>query len=438
MESYPTITMHDEHVGIRRFIELSLILIYKTALEFVLAGYIVDEFSGFFTYSFDLVKYIVGLAAVLIIFFMMPRELTKPSAFFLEMHYLIGIVPMTVVYAFCDFSTEYYLTVCVSFTLAALIFRADHRPVSVNSRFLCKAMIAVFYLTIIIVCLDIVYENGMFTLDALAYSKVYMVRDSFHMNKYVSYLFEWQRTIIIPFFIAAGLERKKYFRAVVFSGIQFVTYLYSGHKSVLFSIPLIILLFYLLKKIRDPKTLYFLYMGGIALLTVMPKSLHYLAVACSMFVRRVLLFPAELKFVYYDYFSSHPPLGFEGTIFFKLFGDEQAYPNGVGHAIASHYFGASGMNANTGFMAEGYYRFGFIGIVIVFLLFALMLYLLDSCAKKNGFALTLTISVFSMYMLNDGDIISSMTQGHLFVLICICIFYNKKFMTKKEDGSGIL
>ncbi|MEE3362049.1 MAG: hypothetical protein VZQ84_00655 [Anaerovoracaceae bacterium] len=434
MESYPSITMRDEHVGIRRFIELSLILIYKTSLEFVLANYIVNEFSDSFSYSFDLLKYITGVAVILMIFYVMPKDLTKPSAFFLEMHYLIGIIPITVIYAFCDFATEYYLTVCASFVLAALILRTDHRPISVNSRFLCKVMIGVFYLTILVVCLDIVYENGMFSLKALSLSKVYLVRRAFRINKYIGYLFEWQITIIIPFFMADALERRKYFRAVVFSGIQFVTYLYSGHKVVLFSIPLVIFIYYFIKKIRDPKTLYFLYMAGIALLTLVPKSVHSLMVACSLFVRRVLLFPAELKFVYYDYFSSHKPVGFEGTVLFKVFGDGNEYSGGVGHVIASHYFGDTEMNANTGFMVEGFYRFGFIGIVIVFLLFALMLYLLDSCAKKNGFALTLTISVFSIYMLNDLDIIGSMIQGYLFVLICICIFYNKEFMIKKKTG----
>ena len=44
------------------------------------------------------------------------------------------------------------------------------------------------------------------------------------------------------------------------------------------------------------------------------------------------------------------------------------------------------MNSNTGFLAEGYYRFDLFGIILVLVLFAIILILLDNFAELNGYS----------------------------------------------------
>ena len=85
------------------------------------------------------------------------------------------------------------------------------------------------------------------------------------------------------------------------------------------------------------------------------------------------------------------------------------------------------MNSNTGFLAEGYYRFGLWGIFLALLLFAFILLMLDYSSTLNGYSFAVSIGFFAMFLLNDGGLIDPLLFGQLTVLMGVCLFYNKKY-----------
>ena len=67
--------------------------------------------------------------------------------------------------------------------------------------------------------------------------------------------------------------------------------------------------------------------------------------------------------------------------------------------------------------------FGYLGILLAVVLFAFLLKCLDFCENRNGFAFTIGISIYSLFMLNDTSLIDSILFGNITILLVILIFY---------------
>lgn len=402
-------------------------MIYKLVLElgfwYVLQPVYAKE--NVYPFEFNLLHYLVGLFWTIFLFFLIRHDVHKPSTFFLELHYVIAIIPITVIFAFGNENMLFYNLLCIAFGIASIIIILGKNikipQISVST----PILIIGFYLITAIVYADIVLKNGMFTFKALDIYQVYSLRGQFILHKYIGYMFPWQYIVINPFFIIRFLERKKYGGAGVFIMLQFVTYLYSAQKTILFIIPLTLAV-YVISKFRKLNVyIYSLFAGGTLFITVGSFFSETIYALYDLLIRRVLLLPANLKFIYYDFFSVNEKIGLAGTLWGKFLGAKYPYDRGIGYIISQTYFNDSVMNSNTGFIAEGYSRFSYIGVIIVFIVFALLLLLINYLGEQNGYSFALCMSLFSIFLLNDGEIIDPLIFGNLLILVFICLFYNK-------------
>lgn len=64
------------------------------------------------------------------------------------------------------------------------------------------------------------------------------------------------------------------------------------------------------------------------------------------------------------------------------------------------------------------------GILIAFLLFALMLFAFDILSKNTNYIFATTFGIYPMFILNDLPIISSILMGPMLILLIICLFYS--------------
>ena len=110
-----------------------------------------------------------------------------------------------------------------------------------------KLLIFSLYLITVVVYIDIIIKNGLFSFKALNIYAVYTIRDDFSLHHYIWYLFEWQYLIINPFFIIRFLKKNKKLKAFTFILLQVIAYLYAAQKAILFIIPLIIIIYYFSK-----------------------------------------------------------------------------------------------------------------------------------------------------------------------------------------------
>lgn len=400
-------------------------MIYKIGLEFgywyILRKYYADSVE--YTFDFNIYKYILGFLTIFLIFMLIRHNDGRVSTFYLELHYVLAIIPITVVYSFGNKETLYYLGVCIGYILAIIIVQLKTNLVFDGSEIISLMIIICFCLITIIVYLDMIVENGIPQLRALNIFSVYDYRGEFQINKYVGYLYRWQVVVINPFMIINGLQKKNKSLVGIFTILQFAAYLYTTQKTILFIIPLIYGVYFLAKFKRFNVLVYSIFSVSITLSAILASINYNLYKIFSLFGRRVLLLPANLKFLYYDFFTNHENIGLAGTLWGKFLDVESPYELGVGNLISKYYFNLPETNSNTGFLAEGYYMFGYLGILLAVVLFAFLLKCLDFCENRNGFAFTIGISIYSLFMLNDTSLIDSILFGNITILLVILIFY---------------
>lgn len=140
--------------------------------------------------------------------------------------------------------------------------------------------------------------------------------------------------------------------------------------------------------------------------------------------------------MYYDFFSTHPKEGFAGIFPRWLIPIKSnyisGYPDGYTYQIGRIYYDAPQMDCNTGFLAEGYLRWGLIGIVAELLVFAFILKCLDGFQQKTSFLFAVGTSVFIIFGLGDGHLINPLLFGYLMVWFLFLIFYREKDMAVRK------
>lgn len=406
-----------------------IVFIYKVALElgfwYLLQRNYAD--ANIYRFEFDFVKYLTGMFWCAVLFLLINHDARKPSTFFMQMQYVIAFIPITVIFAFSNESIAYYTVLSFAFAVAemTIMFAKDiHLP---QSEIMTKILIIGFYLITVLVYVDIIVENGMFTLEAINIYNVYSVRGDFQLNKYIHYMFTWQYIIVTPFFIIRAFLRKKYVTMCFFCGLQFLAYLYAAQKTILFMIPITLAVCILSRLKNFGLYVYSALMIGVVAITALSFLSDFIYRLYDLFVRRVLILPANLKFIYYDFFSQNPKIGLSGTLWGKFLGLTSPYDERIGVMISKVYFDNPVMNSNTGFLAEGYYRFGLAGIFLALLLFVFILLLLDHFSNLNGYSFAVSIGFFVIFLLNDGGLIDPLLFGQFTVLMGVCLFYNKKY-----------
>lgn len=412
-----------------------LLIVYKIFLEIGFWYLLQEAYAGLGRYNFEINigKWFFGSILCMILFLFLPEEEKRPSTFFMQLIYLMLIVPMAVILGFSNENILFYCFTCIGFVICEWLLRLLEENVSIpESNIITKGLLFVLYCVIIIVMVGIIAENGLFTLKALNIYRVYDVRSGFKLNKYIGYMFEWQYSVIIPFFLIRSLKRKKYIMSALLVALQFILYLYSGQKGILFIIPLVLFVFFVssLKQFGS----YFItaFCGGVVVFTIGGFFIPFVNNIFDLFVRRVLILPAWLKYLYYDFFQQNPTIGLAGTLWGKFLDTYQPYPEGIGYIISDEYFYLPEVNSNTGFIAEGMLRYGVAGIILVFILLAFLFLAIDFFAGRNGYEFAVCLALFSVVLLNDGAIIDTLIFGHLLILVLICLFYNQKYDKKEK------
>ncbi len=413
------------------------LIVYKFLLDFGYVTVLKMQYEGSYDYSFDftLWKYIIGWLTTLILIYILPRQYEKTSVFFLHVIFAISQIPFASMFAYGKTSLLYFMAISTLFAITECIlnFKIEFTKLDGDSKIklpsFSKLLVICFVASTIITYVFVVLQNGLFTFDAFNLEKTYEIRANFKLNKYIGYIYYWQYIVINPFMIVRGIERKKPIVVVTYVILQLISFLYQAQKIVLFTLFLIIFSYYISQNKQLLWKMFNVALLLISLLSVMGllqniSSAFY--IPYTLFVRRMLIDPAMLKYIYYDFFSVNEHIGLGGTLWGQFLGVEYPYDVGWGKLIGKEYFYSEELSANTGFYAEGFFRFGYWGLILVFLLFILLLLLIDFLAHKTSSGFAIALSIFSVMLLNDGGIINELIFGNFTLIVIICLLYDKK------------
>ena len=434
-----------EKLSKNKYFEISLIFIYKLLLDFIF--FVLMNNGEFDVYKSDFVfyKWIISIIVVLLCSFGTFKIKDNFSRFYIKLINLVMIVPISTIFVGKDYNLLWYLMIIIEFIvilLSNVLFTnyirgkrwdkyklIDKISIFLNKENLSKAIYYIFVINTFLILILCIYYNGLPSLIALNLKKVYYVRDAFYLPKYIGYLYNFQVKFISLFLMALYLDKKCYRRFILITLIQLFFFLIKGDKVTLLSIPLTIGVYYLFNNKRFNSDLIMLKsFVCVSVLSIITKFLNF-RVFIAIFTTRLLFTPANLKFIYFDFFSKNPNIGIVGTFLnfiLKIPNPYAAMP--YQNVIAHEYFSNPNVYYNTGVLAEGFARFSYVGVILIPLILGILIAIISSKSKRNGMAFSYAISIFPLFLLNDVFMLHSLLFGELLLLLIVVFGFKKDYL----------
>lgn len=404
-------------------------LLYKFSMDLGYP-YFVRVASDWYELRFNPLKYAHGLVSCVALFPLIRHTERRASSFFLYFIFLFQIVPITTVYALGDHSAACYTLLCLSFLLCELaVGYTGERPLLRRAFPVSRAMTLCYAAGAAALVLYIIARNGAPHLSLLNIYTVYEYRSSgaLQISKYMSYLLDWTVKVFLPFGVAKSMVDRRYGAAGLLMGTQLLIYLYTGHKTMLFCIPFILVCSLWARRENCYQELFLTGCGGFSILTLLanftkPGSPWYYIY--RLLGERAMILTAQNKFYYYDYFLTHPRVGLAGIFPRWLINIPNPYEElDYSFDVSVIYYDRPEMQSNTGFLAEGSFRFGPVGTVLILLLLALLLKQMDRFQERAGYPLAVGLFIYPIYILADQHLIDNLVLGTWNWLAFILLFY---------------
>jgi len=348
----------------------------------------------------------------------MPLKLERPSQVVYWMLYLLVLAPACLVsmWALEDQSSgPVMLSVCLVglFALTGLVYRIPLLP-------LPRFHLERYEFGVLLVLMSILFYAFLmfsfgFHFHFVSFADTYSVRAEYQATldrvpALVAYAISWQAWVINPFVMAMGLRWRRPSWLLIGVVAQFLIYSISAFRSMFFSAALLLYLFWVMKSGRAFGSRF---VTTWTTIFATAGALQYLDLAllpAAFITVRMTALPGLLTGYYYEFFSSHSHAMLGHSIFRSLV----SYPYAVQppYLIASTYFNNPAMESNANLWADGFANFGYVGLIITAVLFAIVLWLYDSMAfecDKHFAALAISLPAFALA--NTGLLTALLTNG---------------------------
>ena len=394
-------------------------------------------YEGWFPLEPNMMKLLYGLICCTIIYFSINHDKKKVSGLLLEAIYYFQIIPITVVFWMKNENFLVYTIICIGMLLCEVIVACKSGANEINFKTKFDYWKYVLWGMVIIFMLYRLLKYGIPSLSALNLYSVYDLRRSgiYDLSKYWGYLQSIIINVCIPVLLTRCYIKKSWFGVLAILLVDIIIYLYAGHKTFLFVGPMVLCILLLSRMEGFPKTLWSWFMLGTSIFSFMGRFRKFDSIY-DLLVRRVLIVPANLKFVYNEFFENHPKVGFAGIFPRWLINVSNPYGSGpykgYAYLIGEEYFNRPEMSCDSGFIAEGILRWGIWGILIEFAVLALIFKLIDSFANKCGYVFGSGCAFFFAYSLSENHLIDQCFFGYTMVFLLFILSYRSKTATTKR------
>jgi hypothetical protein len=271
--------------------------------------------------------------------------------------------------------------------------------------------------------------NGLPALTALNLTQVYEVRESVvYCFSILPYLLNWQANVFNPTLITIGLHKRKASFIATGGTLQVLLFLYTGHKSMIFSIPLVVVTYILVSNravfLGLMKTFCVVISGALASYLVIGHTL-----LPSIFIRRLFFVPPMVRSSYFDFFTSHPYINLETSSLGFLW--SSPYTKSVSTLIGGRYL--DGANANIGYLASAFADFGILGVIFFALVLGVILSTIEVSSYPIPMAVTSGIWVVPLFNVTASRLTTAiLTHGLLFAFLVTVV--TRKLYFKNPAG----
>ena len=415
--------------------EIGFAMAYKLLLDVAFLVILQTMTVEYYYADFNFAKWIIGTSGIILLIVFIQEIKNDYARFIIKLLFAITMIPVATIYAGKNYNTIFYISMIIEFIIILstvyclpkikIMFtnKIKLKKTKANRINVSQIIYYVFLLNTIIVFFACIIYNGFFSFAATDLTKVYEIRKQFYLPHYITYLFQFETKFIILCLIVIYLHKKAYVRASLMAILQGMFFLWKGDKFTLFSTFVVIIFYLLFKKIKkeQDKYIYPIFAGTVGICSITILISKNLRMIFSLFVRRLLIVPANLKFIYFDFFSSHDKIGIVGTIINFIF--KQPSPYSVipyQNMIAGQYFENYEMYSNTGAIVEGFARWGYAGLVIIGIIMGIVILAIAHGTKNNKVEFIAGISIIPIIALNDGYLLPSLLFGGILFLLITC------------------
>lgn len=408
-------------INIRLFIMFLTTILLKFTFDSIYVNYIYPYFAyETFTMQYSPNKQVVSyllvlITVILLYFFEKDNRSIKIPYFFL---FFSLVLPFSTIYVFEAMDIKYFLSVyfCFNLILFLSIVTPDFKIKWPEKNILIipfSIMFIIYFYTYIMLLLNGGFSRINFNLNEVYETRELLSENSFFLS---SYVISWIGYSFNPLLIVVGLYNKN--KKLFFIGLilQIILFGMTNFKSFLFSIPLILLVYY----VSRMKFHYNIICVGITVLMIfLYFSFIYSGniTLSSILVRRQFFVPAHLHYLYNDFFTRNPLIYLSDSIF-KYF-TTYPYNDGVTRIIGMEYWGKK-FGPNVGFFGNAFYNFGYLGILTFSLLLFIFTKLIVSFESKvPKYLICSIILVPFMALINSGFLTTLLTHSLLISVLNI-------------------
>ncbi|ROZ80435.1 hypothetical protein EF096_17815 [Pseudomonas neustonica] len=379
-------------LSFNRLVFIVFLILFRFSLDisyvFVISK--VFAYDGFI-FGFSVQQYAFSWIVYTLSFLFVRDRLYKVSDYFFSTALLSVLAPLTSLFGLD--ATRPLVPVLVVFFSIYFIYlftrvkfiSFDDLPVVRSGRAIGIG-ISVFFVGFLVVWYFV--SGAALNLD---FSKVYEYRAEnaeLSGGGILAYTNNWTYQIFNVFLMALALFYRRYAWFFVLLAIQVYFFAASTHKTVLFLPVLLVGVWYYFRKHSSLAIMPFAFTLIISLTLFSYFFLEDLWMS-SLFSRRVFFVPANLTFVYFDFFENNPNVYWSNSVLSYFV----AYPYNLSltHVVGG-YMGRDGMGANNGFVASGYAHAGFFGVFVYVVLIGVLLRIINDLTY-NRMPLWLAVSL---------------------------------------------
>lgn len=400
--------------------KLFISLYYIASYALILLGYheFVVPIYGYlgFEWNPDPVKITESVFLSFLLPWFLPVRFARPSDLLLHLQLLFPILPMIVLYAAEGQSRDFLYITVSAFLLMVLVASKTHIKVIRITR-ISPVLFQRLLLGGSFVVIGLIIMFGGLNYLNFDLLRVYEFRSDSASNLpgIFGYLSPLVSKVLLPFSLLLAVINKDRFLALVAILGSTMMFGLTSHKGPLFY-PFVVLAVYFVASRRDGIRM--LLIGYLISLIVSLVAFLFeqgLLVG-SLMLRRAYLVPAQLNYVYFDFFSSNPfYLWSQSKVTFGLL--SVPYTLAPSHLIGLEYYNNEQTGANTGWIGSGYMNAGIIGVYLYSVIMGLLLALLNAYSKaidKSIVVATIVAPMLAVFMsadlptafLNHGIILS--------------------------------
>lgn len=389
------------------------------------------------TSDFSWEKTILSYLLCAILFFFLNWDENEIFSNVLQSMYVVIIMPLLSFYGLSNKQTSFALVCSIGFLITVLMVNRSAKKRTTVSLGQLSALKNMDYLATGLLIFTVVYMirtygihlNVMDILNPLVYD-LRREQSSIQLGGLLGYLVVWSYKIICPLLLAMSLSKGKKILSAFYILLQILMYLSSPHKEILYSIVLVVGTYYASKKDVFSYGL----VGSITGLLIIDSFTikNGIGNIISATLRRLLFYPAAIKYEHFTYFSEHDKLYFSEGIIGRLFGINYQYGSMSTGNVIANYFHGSMSNSNTGYLAYAYDDLGFIGIILASILLAFIIIILQRIVTDKNKLFIISAAIYPFIELNDLSLLTMILTGGLAVLIIVAILLEIK--PKKESA----